>query len=333
MKNIYKYLIALTSVAFLSQSCIKDEITPLGDTGTPILKFQNGPEQALFYLPFLNTKKVKLFDLRRDAQSATELQSTRTVVVQEAPELVTKYNEDNGTDFELLPSDIYTLVSDASIVKSGTKYTITFGAGDFVKNLYINLNGAKWDLSKKFAMAFKVVDGNGMLLSKEKPSQITLISIKNKYDGTYEVTGTMEDVVNPTLTHANDYLVSSGNGKLELTLKTVSATKCAVYDPTVWSDYFIPISTGGGTGLSGYGSFAPVFEFDLATDKVIDVTNYYGTPANTRLARLDPTGKVNAYNAATKTLTIKYNMTQRSLVPTAPHIRTTWDETWKFVRE
>jgi hypothetical protein len=297
------------------------------------LKFQNGPEQSLFYLPFLDSKKVKLFDLRRDAQSTAELQSSRTITVQEAPEIVTKYNEDNGTDYEILPSDIYTLVSDASIVKSGTKYTITFGPGDFVKNLYINLNGAKWDLSKKFAVAFKVTDSNGTLLSKDKPSQITLISIKNKYDGTYEVTGTMEDVVNGTLTHANDYLVANGYGKLELILKTLSATKCAVYDPTVWNDYFIPISTGGGTGLSGYGSFAPIFEFDLATDKVIGVTNYYGTPGNTRLGRLDPTGKVNAYNEGTKTLTIKYNMTQKSLVPAAPHVRTTWDETWKYLHE
>lgn len=328
---IYAGLLVLTSL--LTQSCIKDDVVPLGDAGTPLLKFQNGPEQSLFYLPFLETRKVKLFDLRRDANSAAELQATRTIVVQEAPELITKYNEANGTEFEVLPTDIYTLFSDQSIVKNGNKYTITFGPGDFVKNFYINLNGAKWNLSKKFAMAFKVVDAGGATLSKDKPTVLTTISIKNKYDGTYEVSGTMEDIANPTLTHANDYLVANGYGKLQLILKTLSATRCAVYDPTVWSDYFIPISTGGGTGLSGYGTFAPILEFDPDTDKLVSVSNYYGTPANTRGGRLDPTGKVNAYDASTRTLTIKYNMTQRSVIPTPPHVRTTWDETWKYVSE
>lgn len=316
---------------FLIQSCIKDEVTPLGDAGSPLLKFQDGPDQSLFYLPFLDTKQISLFDLRRDPNSKAELNATRTITIQEAPELVTKYNTDNESDYQILPSEIYTLATNPSIVKNGNKYTITFGPGEFAKNFVINLNGAKWDLSKKFAMAFKVVDAGGTLLSKDKPSIITKISIKNKYDGTYEVTGTMEDILNAGLTHATEYLKSKDK-KLLLTLKTVSATKCAVYDPTLWNDYFVPI-TSGGTAYSGYGTFAPIFEFDLATDKVVGVTNYYGTPANTRGGRLDPDGKVNAYDASKKTLTIRYNMTQKSLVPAAPHVRTTWDEVWKFVKD
>jgi hypothetical protein len=58
--------------------------------------------------------------------------------------------------------------------------------------------------------------------------------------------------------------------------------------------------------------------------------NYYGQPAGNTRSGLDPSG-VNQYDAATKTVRIKYNMTQSSLVPAAPHIRTTWDETWKYV--
>jgi hypothetical protein len=331
MKKIKIILSLMFFGAFVMQSCIKDEVTELGDAGKPIVKFQDGPDQSLFYLPFLDTKQISLFDLRRDPNSNQELNTTRTITIQEAPELVDKYNKDNETEYEILPSEIYSLATNSSIVKNGTKYTITFGPGDFAKNFVIILNGAKWDLSKKFAMAFKVVDAAGTLLSKDKPSIITKIAIKNKYDGTYEVTGTMEDILNAGLTHATDYLKTKGT-PLKLTLKTVSATKCAVYDPTVWADYFIPI-TSGGTGLSGYGTFAPIFEFDLATDKVIGVTNYYGTPANTRGGRLDPTGKVNGYDASKRTLTIKYNMTQRSLVPAAPHIRTTWDEVWKFAND
>lgn len=333
MKSTYlnKYVLLLGLVLSLT-ACIEDEVVPLTDQGTPLLKFQNGPQQSLFFLPFLESKKIKIFDLRRDANSSKELQTTRTVVIQADSNLIKAYNKENDTEFELLPESIYALNSDPSIVKSGDKITITFGPGEFVKNLYINLDGSKWDLSKKFALAFKVLDAGGASLSSDRPSVLTTISIKNKYDGTYEVKGTMVDVVNPALTHVNDYYFANGKPAIQLVLKTVSATKCALFDPVVWHDYFVPI-TSGGTAVSGYGTFAPIFEFDLNTDKVVDVTNYYGTPSNTRGGRLDPTGAVNAYNSSNKTLTIKYNMTQRSLVPVAPHVRTTWDEVWKYLHE
>ena len=82
-----------------------------------------------------------------------------------------------------------------------------------------------------------------------------------------------------------------------------------------------------GANVSGYGSFAPVFKFD-ANDNVIAVTNFWGQPAgNGRSARLDPSG-INKYDAATKTIKVKYWLVQ------AGNDRTVFDEVfvWKKSR-
>jgi hypothetical protein len=66
--------------------------------------------------------------------------------------------------------------------------------------------------------------------------------------------------------------------------------------------------------------------------KVIDIKNPWGNPpANTRMPKLDPSG-VNKWDAATKTIKIKYWMLQPSLVPDAPNIRVYFDETWTYIK-
>ncbi len=90
-----------------------------------------------------------------------------------------------------------------------------------------------------------------------------------------------------------------------------------------------PITSAG--AASYYGSFGLILDFDLATGKITAIKNYYGTPpnyvaANTRSAELDPSG-VNTYDAATKTIKIKYWMNQPSVI--TPH-RTAFDETWVY---
>jgi hypothetical protein len=92
-----------------------------------------------------------------------------------------------------------------------------------------------------------------------------------------------------------------------------------------------PITTGtAADAISYYGSFGLILTFDPLTNKVASVTNYYGQPAgNSRYAQLDASG-ANVYDPGTKTVTIKYNMCQPSVVTVAPFIRTTWDEVWTY---
>jgi hypothetical protein len=83
--------------------------------------------------------------------------------------------------------------------------------------------------------------------------------------------------------------------------------------------------------LSYYGSYGPVFTFDLATDKLISVTNSYGQPAgNTRSAEIDPSG-VNKFNATTHDIDAKYFMKQPSVVATPPNIRVFFNEHFAYL--
>ena len=181
----------------------------------------------------------------------------------------------------------------------------------------------------EFALPVRVTGvSNNVGISSNYAYKIILVKLKNKYDGVYKPTGTMVDVTNP-----NFVSLSSAGKKSEYTFETVSATKCVVTNSLNYAPgtRIIPFWTG--TAISGYGSFAPVVEFDPATDKIISVTNSFGQPAvNTRSAQLDPTG-VNRYDAATKSLKIKYVMRQPNVVAAAPNIRVTWDETWEFLRD
>ncbi len=333
MKNIFSKLFLVFSFGMLFSSCIKDTVDDLTEgRGTSLLKVTQAPENKLFFSVFSDVKKVSLLTIRRDVNSNEELNKSMQIKVELRKDSITTYNTKNGTSYELLPDSLYTLGT--GISKVGNVYTLTLAPGEIQKDLEISLNGAKWDLSRIYATYFKVIDSGSLKISSGYTSVISLLSIKNKWDGVYEVTGTMVDATSATLTHINNFLLASGstvglaNAPMRYELRTISATKCEVYDNYFYGGHYVPITSG--STYSSYGSFSPIFEFDPATDKVIAVTNWYGQPAsNTRSGRIDPTG-VNAYNSSSKTLQIKYNMLQPSVVTAAPFVRTTWTETWKY---
>lgn len=316
-------------------ACIKDSVEPLGDAGKTLIKFNDAPSKSLFFSPFNETKKINLFNLRRDPNSDAELNMSISVTVKLDQQIIDKYNTDNGTNYEALPADFFTYSLDQGVTKNADNFTFNFAPGDFAKNFSIMLDGSKWtnDLSKKYAFAFVISDAGGQTLTSGKDSMLVFLSIKNKWDGVYEVNGSMVDVTNPALQHVNVGLAANGEGPLQMELRTISATKCAFFDPVVVGNFASPIWSSAASGFSQYGSFSVIVEFDPNSDNLVAVTNYAGQPAaNSRYGQLDPSG-VNTYDPATKTITIKYNMCQPSVIPLAPHIRTTWDEKWKFIKE
>ncbi|MBK9508998.1 MAG: DUF1735 domain-containing protein [Cytophagaceae bacterium] len=322
-KHFVKILVAFV-LPFFATSCIEDNVEKLTDQGTTLISIYGGAENKLFYNAFSDIRKIDLLNIRRNVPSEAVLQTSTTVKLTAAPELIATYNEENGTAYEWIPSSIYTLANNPGVTVSGNNVTMDFAAGDFAKDLTINLDGSKWDLSKKYAVAYKVTDaGNGKLSGVDHI--ITFISAKNRWDGIYDVTNsTMVDVTNAAFTSA----FQSGES-YQYALETLSPTKCVVKDVSFGLDapFFIFYT---GSGLSYYGAFGLIVEFDPATDKIVAVTNYHGQPAaNTRAAALDPSG-INAYKNGT--INIKFNMLQPSVVKDPPNIRTKWDETWKYAK-
>jgi hypothetical protein len=318
MKSTLLSYITLAGISSLMlTSCIKDDVTDTTDHGSTFIKVLEAPEKKLFFSPFSDVKTVSLFSLRKDANSNAKLNEAAAVKLTPASDLITAYNTAHGDSYEVLPDSLYTL--DAGNPKVGGIYQMNLAGGEFARDFVIKLNGAKWDISHKYALGFKITDPAGHPISDGKGEILALISVKNKWDGVYAINGTFSDATNAAFT---------GAYPLVWELQTTSPTQCVVADMVELGFPGFLFYTG--TGYSYYGSFGLVVNFDPATDQITSVTNYYGQPAgNTRSAELDPSG-INAYDAATKTINIKYYMKQPSVVPAAPNIRAFFDEEWKY---
>ncbi|MEO6722475.1 MAG: DUF1735 domain-containing protein [Ferruginibacter sp.] len=314
-RNLLKLWGAIAVFSVFFTGCIKDDDIELVNQGSTFVKIQEAPENKMFFAPFSNIKTIDLFSLRKDAATNADLSSGTAVKVAFSSDYIDRYNNDNGTSYEVLPDSLFT----TTVTKTGNVYDMSLAPGQAAREFTIKLNGAKWDVSHVYAMAFYVSDASGTKLNSGKDTIIALMSIINTWDGAYELNGTMTDGVVPTIT---------GDYPVEYHMVTAGTTDCIGYYP-YYADYYVPILSGGSKSV--YGSFVPVFTFDPATNKIIQVVNGYGQPAgNTRAAELDPSGE-NSYDPDTKTIKVKFFMTQKSLVPVAPYIRSKFDWTLKFL--
>jgi hypothetical protein len=318
MRSINKFILFIT-ILLAGASCIKevDVNEGIANNEKTIIKLPQASEElwniALDAIPGVQT--VKVLEVRRDAATNSGLQEAITVKIAPNNGAITAYNTTHSTN--LVPFTNYTLETSEGVKMDGANYVVPFSAGEFVKFIKIKFDPTTLDLSKRNAMAFKVIDGGGATISASQEALVE-IAIKNKYDGVYRVTGTMTDYANATLT---------GYFPQDVELITTGAVTVKM----------IPIDLGieghlilSGTSLSYYGSFGPVFKFD-ENNNVIEVTNIYGQPAgNTRSAALDATG-VNKWDAATKKLTVKYVMKQPSVITAPPNIRVLFDEVFTYL--
>ena len=189
LKSIKLFFLLSIAVAFLLSSCVKNKVKELGDAGATFLKIMEAPENKLFFEPFTGTKTVSLFSLRRDANSNAELNKPVTVTVRLDTAAIRAYNRANSETFERLPDSLFTITGQG-ITKTGPlTYQIALAPGEFANDFQISLSGSKWDLSRKYAAPFIIEDPGGLTVSSEMNKLTTLISIKNKYDGTYQATG------------------------------------------------------------------------------------------------------------------------------------------------
>ena len=181
----YIFLAGVTSLLFTS--CIKDDVTDTTDHGDTFVKLLEAPVNQFFFEPFTETITLRLFSLRKEANSNASLNTPLQVKLKIEPTLLANYNAANGSSFELMPDSIYTL--DPGNPKVGTLYEMSMSAGQFAKEFTIKLNGAKWDVTKKYAFPFVITDASGKPVSDGKKEIVATVSIKNQYDALYHATG------------------------------------------------------------------------------------------------------------------------------------------------
>ena len=331
MKNIFKltFIGAAMTVAF--SGCLKDKGYDNGDYGISVR--QNNavslPQAAAGSVTFalFSSNSPQVLAAPVFALESIGAQSFN-VNVQFAlkPDLVAA-----DPSLTLLPADQYTVNLNAMIA-----------AGKLLDTLEITIpQSSNLDPNLTYALGLEIVSAdNGFQIASNMKEVLIKLTVKNKYDGLYDVTGTYSDVsaagANFTSRYPLEYyLITTGPSSVDVGIDINGAI----------APGYLFSNAGAG---SYYGSFGLQAFFDPATDAITEVRNYYGDPANaatgvgnpgagsgapnysasnSRRATLDPSG-VNAYDAATKTVHIKFFMIQPTVVPTGP--RAFFDETWVY---
>ncbi|QCR24284.1 DUF1735 domain-containing protein [Pontibacter sp. SGAir0037] len=304
-RKILGFLLFSLTFTVLFTSCIDNEVEELEDRGRTYIKLLEAPENIMFFQPFEDSKKIDLLSIRRDANSTLSLNSTVTVTLVPAPELIEQYNEDNEEAVEPLPAEFFTLANSAFTSNGNGGYTVTLAPGKFSEELTIMLNGQRWeDLTQKYGVAFRIQDANGLPITTGGEEVVTVLAIANRYDGIYSMTASMTASDRPTVnatgtewTWPGDvYLVTTGENTVDL------------FDAWGFGTYILPIQTNTG-GWSGFGSASPRFTFDMETNEITSVVNTTVNPANGRAFQIDPTGP-NYFDPETHTVYASFIMTQ-----------------------
>jgi hypothetical protein len=293
MKYKFFYNIALITMScFLFAGCIKEEVVDLGDAGKTRVKIAEAPENLFFLDQFAGVKPISLFSIRRDANASAELNKPATVTIHMDPADIAVYNAAHGTTYELLPDSLYTLGAGITSTGSGN-YTFNFEPGEFSKDFLINLNGSKWDLAHKYAFPVSITDPGGYEIGADQDQVISLISVKNQYDGKYSVlSGTVTRYTAPGVP-ANDALSGSVAGNPDVTLTTINANTVEIGN-LQWAN------AGGGVG--------GINNLRLSVDPATNLVTMFalGAPTLTNWA-----GHENRYDPATRTfyLAFRWNPT------------------------
>jgi hypothetical protein len=219
-----------------------------------------------------------------------------TVTFKIDPQILKAYNDQDEieeNDYTELPPHLYEIDSYNVVIPKGEKkavFTIKVFPPKYTED----------DFFESYALGVKIESASSGVVSGNYGKGVFAVAIKNKYDGIYEVDGTFEDYVNPAF---------KGVYPQEVHLVTLSGNIVEVQYQDFGYPYNYAFDTGA--GLSLFGSWSPVFKFDAATDKAVEVTNNYGQGAGSskRSGQIDPDTD-NYYDPETKTLHITYYLLQ-----------------------
>ncbi len=203
------------------------------------------------------------------------------------PTAIDDYNTANGTSYVPLADSSYTLPS----------LTITIPKGQRLGSLDLSIISTKVDLSVPAALAFKIVDAQGVALADNLKTIVYSVGVKNKYDGQYDLT--IETI------GWDAYGIADGVSNTE-SIGLVTASANAV---TFTGDFQPAFTTSG--GATAFGATRPILTFDPATDNLTSVINDPNVvDSRNRQFHLNPAVTDSRFDAATRTVYAAYIMTQ-----------------------
>lgn len=183
--------------------------------------------------------------------------------------------------------------------------------------LQLTINKTNLTADTTYGLYFKIDEVSAGNIVADAKAVLVKITLRNRWDGRYRVTGTMSDAVEATYAFREQEVsvITTGTNQVKVIPKELGI-----------AGLIIKI----GTSDSYYGNFGPVFNFS-SDDKISSVVNFYGQPSPTggRSAELDPSGS-NSWIASSKTMNVKFWMNQPSVI--TPH-RSSFNTTWTYLGE
>jgi hypothetical protein len=291
-KNIFiKYLLlAGIASATVFSGCRKETAADkvggqAANNGKTLVGFPTGMENTTFFDPFTNIKTIDVFSIKKDAKDNADLMKSNNFVVSLLPDAVDNYNENNDTEYELLPSSFYTIVTSTDLAISGNNYTFKFTNGDFQKTFSIKLDGSKLDLSKTYMLPYKLTNSDGVgIHDASKDTLYAIYSVKNKYDGVYILSGSIQRFVAGV---ADATLGGTYGDDVESNVATIAANA---------NTFEIFWANGGGVG----GIAGLQLAVDPTTNKVTVTASGNATLQNTP-------GEDNYYDSDAKTFHLAFD--------------------------
>lgn len=311
MKQTFSIL--LISLAFIGTGCLKDKVnTNLGDgNSTKAVSFPRSAGGMLYAISSSTTPTV----ITQPNTPVVAIEDTRPASTDVTVNVAVDNSIVTGAGLTPLPASVYQ-IADKAIIKAGT-WNDTL---EFTLN-----NTTVLDPNVVYGLGLRLTSAdNGYAIPANLSTLLIRFTVKNKYDGVYTVTG-----LSPYIDNA---LGAAATGAWPLTyhLITATANTVNVYCEEMGDIAYLFKNAGG---LTYYGELGFTVTFDLATDNITSVHNYYGDPGNPatgianpasgtgppnyasgslgRRLRLDPTG-VNKYDAASRSIEIKWQMLQNS---------------------
>lgn len=317
MRKVLLQFLFISTISFVFISCEKgDEPFPgtksAEKTLIKIIDANAGPLKtlALDLTPGIAT--IKLIEIRRDASSAAELNSTQVVKVKLQNALI---SDPSSGAINELPRNLYTNNPDNPF--DGQYWTITFNPGEFAKFIKISLDPSVLiSLGKRVGLGFQLAEAPGALISNDLFQVGVEISAKNAYDGVYSLTWTnYHPSLNPGYTGSTT----------EIELRTTAANKCKIYWPLAGA-YACPSILSN--ALQYFGGQEPEYTINTSTNAITVQNVASGAVTFYSMA----TGFNSRYDPATKTIYAKWGYNYGAGGAFDPANTREWNQTAVYVR-
>jgi hypothetical protein len=286
----YSLLTLVGSAALFLSSCLKDKNIEdrvygmEGISDVKLVEFPHSPEEVLGLTFSANDTTFHLLTIRLNSDQPASQDIKVTLVPNNT--LVT------SAGYTVAPSSIYTL----------DNLTVTIPAGSREGHLTIKTKpSAIAQGAYAFGFSIGSVSDPNVVISENYKNMLVVLTVKNKYDGRYRLTGF----------HSRPGLDAPYNQEVHLV--TTASNKVKMFWPALGGDAH-PIN-----GNTYYSNFTTEFEFN-ASDKLVRVDNPYtpGSPVFTIGPATD-----SRYDPTTKTIYAQYyynNNLQRMFTDTLKYI-------------